>query len=407
MDKEELKKLLGEIKAEEEEEEEPKKEEEEDTDKDKKVEVTKSVEELVEKLGDKIAEAFVAKGVSDTNAQNIKRQLFSVQGGLQAIKYPDNLSNLTDEQTIVLFFKSLVMKDRDEESYKVFKALNEGTAAEGGYLVPTPLATEIWRILPDVTVMRKIATVIPMTALTLKLNSLSARPSAYWTSEYATKTTSSAEFGQTTLTVNDLVCLLPVSQQLIADANINLVNYIIQLFVEAIGMAEDKAFFTGTDTTQPRGINQETLTTVSAGGAISFDHIIALIDSVPQRVGQSPNAAFVGHRYVKRLLRNLKDTTNNYIWRDARGGVGGGGENIKLPDTLYGYPYYEQNDISQDELYFGDWKYYIIGDRQQITVETTTEGGDAWRRNSMEIKAVERVDGRAIIVTPFAKINTI
>lgn len=28
---------------------------------------------------------------------------------------------------------------------------------------------------------------------------------------------------------------------------------------------------------------------------------------------------------------------------------------------------------------------YIIGDRQTMAVQTTTEGGDAWRRNSMEM----------------------
>jgi len=42
-----------------------------------------------------------------------------------------------------------------------------------------------------------------------------------------------------------------------------------------------------------------------------------------------------------------------------------------------------------------------------MAVQTTTEGGEAWRRNSMEIKAVERVDGRAVILTPFAKLTNI
>ena len=126
-----------------------------------------------------------------------------------------------------------------------------------------------------------------------------------------------------------------------------------------------------------------------------MDDIIELIDLVPQRVTQSPKAAFVGHRKVKRQLRLLKDSNNNYIWRDGRGGVGGGGEQIRLPDTLYGYPYHEQNDLAQSELYFGDWSMYIIGDRQTMAVQTTTEGGDAWRRNSMEqncyrIKKVQR-----------------
>ncbi len=115
---------------------------------------------------------------------------------------------------------------------------------------------------------------------------------------------------------------------------------------------------------------------------MTFDHLLVLIDAVPQRVTQSPRAAFVGHRYAKRVARGLKDNNNNYIWRDSSQGRMSG-QTEKLPDTLYGYPFYEQNDLPQSEIYFGDWSYYVIGDRQTVTVKTTTEGGDAWRRNAM------------------------
>jgi len=83
------------------------------------------------------------------------------------------------------------------------------------------------------------------------------------------------------------------------------------------------------------------------------------------------------------------------------------GQTERLPDTLYGYPYYEQNSLPQNRIYFGDWSFYIIGDRQQITVSSTNEGGDAWRRDATEFKAVERVDGRAVLTTPFAYIDNV
>jgi HK97 family phage major capsid protein len=395
MDKDELKKLLGEIEAEKVEKKEEKKEV-----------VTTDIGKLADEMADKIAKAIVdAKGGNSKDQEEVKEKFFNPKNGFQAIQYPTDYKNLDAPNKIAVFFKAFMNKDTDEMSNRVFKALVEGTNADGGYLVPEELATEVWRVLPDISVMRQIARVIPMSSRTMDLNSLTARPVAYWIGEYNTKTTSSAEFSQVTLTANKLVCLLPVTHELLQDANIALANLVIQLFAEAIGLAEDKAFFCGTDTTQPRGINQETLTTVSAGGAITFDHIIALIDSVPGRVSASPRTAFVGNRYVKRLLRQLKDTTNQYIWRD--GGFVNHGQVTKLPDQLYGYPFYEQNDISQDELYFGDWSFYIIGDRQLITVDSTNEGGDAWRRDATEYKAVERVDGRAVLTTPFAKINTI
>lgn len=362
--------------------------------------VSVNQEKLVDSAVDKIVEALnEAKGTkaSADDGQLIKSKLYS-GGSINEIEYPSDVSSLSKEEKIVYFFKSLLYAKTDAASAQVLRALVEGTDSEGGYLVPEELRAEIFRVLPDFTVMRRIARVLPMQTDSLKLNNLSARPSAYWTSEYASKSTTSAEFGQVELTPNDLVCLLPVSEQLIADANINVVQFIIELFAETIGATEDKAFFTGSGTGQPRGINQETLTSVDAGGSATFDDVIALIHSVPQRVRMGGGAAFVAHNYVIRLLRQLKDSQNRYLWEP-------GDPNAGQPDRLYGFPLYEQNDLAQTEMYFGDWRYYIIGDRQQIRVATTTEGGDAWRRNAVEIKAVSRVDGRAVITSPFAKIT--
>lgn len=372
---------------------------------------TKVVADLASKVAEKLAGIISTnKGYNDNDKKSldneIKSKIFTNWGGMKEISYPSELGGLSKEDKIVTFFKALVYSGHDLASQQVLRALTE-TDSEGGYLIPEELRTEVFRVLPDLAIMRRLARVIPMQTDTLKLNSLSARPTAYWTAEYASKATTSAEFSQVTLSPNDLVCLLPVTEQLLADANINLVQFIIQLFTEAIAAEEDNAFFTGSGSGQPRGISIESISSSAIAGATpSFDDLLKLIDLVPQRVAQSPKAAFVGHRYVKRILRTLKDGNNNYIWRDSSVGRMSG-QIEKLPDTIYGYPFYEQNDLGTSELYFGDWSNYIIGDRQTMTVKTTTEGGDAWRRNAMEIKAVERVDGRAVILSPFAKLTGI
>lgn len=370
----------------------------------------KVVADLASKVAEKLAGIISDnKRLNDSDEKDLgdhlKNKIFTSWAGLKEVSYPSDLQSLSKEEKIVTFFKALVYSGHDIASQQVLRALVEGSAADGGYLVPEELRTEVFRVLPDMAIMRRIARVIPMSTDTLMLNSLSARPTAYWTAEYASKSTTSAEFGQISLTPYDLVCLLPVSEQLLADANINLVQFIIELFAEAIATAEDDAFFTGTGVGQPTGITTYGINQINiAGATLSFDDVIRLIDQVPQRVAQSPRAAFVGHRYAKRIARTLKDTANNYIWRDSSVGRMSG-QTERLPDTLYGYPFYEQNDLPQSELYFGDWSYYVIGDRQTMTVKTTTEGGDAWRRNAMEIKAVERVDGEAVITSPFAKIT--
>lgn len=340
--------------------------------------------------------------------EQLRSKILTPTGGIREITYPSDLKSLTKEEKILTFFKSLMYSSSDAASAQVVRALVEGTDAQGGYLVPEELRTEVVRILPDFSVMRRVGRTVPMNTDTLKINSLTAKPAAYWTAEYASKSTTSAEFSQVTYSPNDLVCLIPVTDQLIADANINIVQFIIEIFAETIAREEDKAFFTGSGTGRPKGINQETLSSVAAGGTIGFDDIIALIDLVPQRIVQSTSSAFIGNRRVKRYLRLLKDTTNNYIWRDGGAAItapGTDGQTRRLPDTVYGYPFFEQNDLAGSELYFGDWNFYIIADRQAISVRTTQEGGDAWRRNATEIKAVERVDGKVILTGPFAKIT--
>lgn len=98
----------------------------------------------------------------------------------------------------------------------------------------------------------------------------------------------------------------------------------------------------------------------------------------------SPKAAFVGHKRAIKLFRKIKDLDGDFIWRNGGAAQSSDGETVRLPNTLYGYPVYENNFLAQSELYFGDWSMYIIGDRQTMAVSTTTEGGDAWRRNSMK-----------------------
>lgn len=372
--------------------------EEKAEDKEVKVDTNAIVEKAVEKIVEALTEAKADKVAVETPEDKtfIRSKILS-DGTLREVSYPSDVKSLTKDEKIVTFFKALLYADKDHASQTVMRALVEGTDAEGGYLVPEELRAEVWRVLPDFAVMRRIARVIPMATNVLKLNSLTARPSAYWTSEYGSKSTSSAEFDQISLSPNDLVCLLPISEQLLADANIGLVNYIVQLFAEAIAATEDKAFFTGSGTGQPKGINQETITSIAVGGAGTFDNLIALIHSLPQAIRRSRSAAFVASNRVIRALRGLKDGNSRYLWE------AGDPNSPTDPDRLYGYPIYEQNDLAESELYFGDWSYYIIGDRQQMTVATTTEGGEAWRRNAVEIKAVSRVDGKAVLTKAFAK----
>jgi len=402
MDNTELKKMIQEeIKGAQKEKSEVKEEK-----KESKIEATANMDELVEQLGNKFAEALKEqKGGTDKDVEEQKEKLFSTESGLKAIRYPSvsQVKDLSDDEKIVTFFKALRYHQVDDDANRVLKALTEGVNADGGYLVPEPLAARLWEILPDISVMRKLASPIVMTSQTLKLNSRTTHPKAYWIGEKQSKTTTSAELDQVTLTANKLVCRIEMTDELVADANVGIVNLMTEWFARAIGIEEDNAFFTGTGAGQPRGISIETIANQSVGASVDFDDVIDLMDLIPQ--DSKRNGAFIANAEALRLLRKVKDSNNAYIWRQGLGR--NSGQTEALPDSIYGHPVYEQNDLSGDEIYFGDWSKYIIGDRQQITVETTRTGADTWVDDTMEIKAVERVDGRAVMVGAFAKLTNV
>jgi len=56
------------------------------------------------------------------------------------------------------------------------------------------------RDVEELTVMRPLVRVIPMSKDVMKIPSLSSKPQVYWTLENAAKTTTTADFGQETLT---------------------------------------------------------------------------------------------------------------------------------------------------------------------------------------------------------------
>lgn len=387
MNKEELKAMLKEINEE---------KAVENKEADNSVEKTLDVKSLADELGDRIAKEIVkAKGGNSNDEKQIKDEFFNYKNGFKGVQYPDDLSVLSKEEKITTFFKALVTSRDNPQSHMVMRALVEGTDADGGYLVPEEFRAEVYRILPDFSVMRRLARILPMSTDTLNIPKLVAKPEAYWTSEYASKTTSSAEFGQITLSPYKLVCLLPVTQELLMDANINLVQFITQLFAERIAEIEDKAYFVGTGSGQPTGLYGSLSSKVNAGGAVTFDDVIDLITVPAQSVRNSRRTAFVANKTTIKNLRKLKDSNNQYLWQ--AGSPDGG-----TPDRVYGYPIYEMNHLANNVMIFGDFSYYIIGDRQQLTVMTTMEGGDAWRRDAMEIKAKIRVDGKVIITDAFA-----
>ncbi len=312
------------------------------------------------------------------------------------------LNELEKDEITLEFFKNLFKfaTTKDPAHLQIVKALSEGSDENGGHLVPEYFASQLIEDLRTAAVMRRAgATVFPMAGLTLELPKLAARPETSWGSENATIATTSADFGNLVLTAHKLVSRIYTSTELAEDSSPAVVELLRRLFLTAIAEAEDQAFFRGSGTGRPKGIAAETIGSIAAGNAVSWDHIIELLYSkLPE--GYRNNSAFIMNSRTWAHLLTLKPTNGQYFY-----GAPGNVLTLGAQPLILGRPVYVQNDLASSEIYVGDWSHYYIGDRTAVAVTTSTEADDTFRKDQVQIKVRKRVAGTTALTNAFRKIT--
>lgn len=271
-----------------------------------------------------------------------------------------------------------------------------------GYLIPQEYANMIVEDRRDANIMRQLAAPpITIKGATFNLPNLASRPKAQWVAEKAAKNTSTAQFGNTAFTPNALAVIVPVTNQLAADAQIgvdgSILNYLAGLMAVSLAEAEEKAFWTGSGTGQPKGVNAytpgRTVVATDVTDSARADAIIAGKIRTPQ--GYRQRATWVGNQETYENVQQLKDSQNRYLL-NMQNGIGDPETN-----TLVGRPVYESNYLPGGELWFGDWSYYQIVDRMGIDIKISDEavvaGVSAFEKNLTFIRVEERTDGQLVL----------
>lgn len=297
------------------------------------------------------------------------------------------------------FFKHLIRYkiNSDPAELEHVKALAEGTDADGGYLTPTEFRAQLVEDLQDEGFLRGLVTVIPMTSDSLELPTLLSSVKTSWGSENTAISTTTARFGTLTFTPYRLNTFIYSSRELVNDAAINVVQTLTRLMREAIGREEDRVIIRGSGSGQPKGILQETL--LGIDNENNDSNLAANIKKLPFKLAKAyrRNAIWLINKEAFGSIAALKDDNGQFLFKE---GIEG-----KTPHRLAGYTVEEQNDMSIDELLFGDLKQYFLGDREQLSVETTTEGAGTFEKHQIAIKVVERIDGKVAQTLGFRKLS--
>lgn len=252
---------------------------------------------------------------------------------------------------------------------------------------------EVIRDIVEKFSMRSLVRVITMTRDVMKIPTLTSGPKVTWTEENATKSTTTATFDEATLTVKKMAAILYSSDELVEDSTeIDVIDLIVTLFSEALQREEDKVITTGNGTTQPTGLTTAlaatTISSVTCAGNLSFDNMINLEYSLPQKYQTA--AKFLVHRNNIRELRKLKDDNGRYYWMEPVA--------VGQPATFHGYPVIENNNLPEATIFFGDYKMgYWLGDRKKMSVKITQETETAFVRDQTAIRVVQRIAGNVVL----------
>ena len=304
----------------------------------------------------------------------------------------------------------------------VLKNLSESSGGDGGFLVPEEFRAELLRLALESAVVRPRARIIPMSSASLRIPAIRDAShatnvfggvSGTWAPEAGSisSTTNQPTFTQILLTARKLTGYTVAANELLADSAISLEALINVLFSDALAYFEDDAFINGTGAGQPLGIiNADALVSQAkengqAATTIVYENIIKMYSRMlPQSINR---AVWLAHPDTFPQLATMAlnvGTGGSAVW--LSNAVGG------PPATILGRPVVitekAQTLGTAGDLSLVDFSYYLIGDRQALTVMASPHVN--FTTDEMVWRFVQRVDGRPwlqVALTPRNGSNTL
>jgi HK97 family phage major capsid protein len=260
------------------------------------------------------------------------------------------------------------------------KAMTEGTANQGGYLVRPQVERQIVIAREFDNVLRGLCSSLNVTSNAIQLDQIGLTTTAGWVNELGTKPeTTGMTLGTISANVFTAAGLATISNQLLADSNPAVDSLVVADLAKRLVALEETAFLNGSGTGQPFGILQTagvTATTLTTTPIL--DLLDAILDSIAkvETAHGAPSAILMHPRTWTRILK-ARDTQGAY-YIDPTGGPQDPRTGQRGPvKTLWGYPVVTTNRMptnlgagtNESRVIVGDFKEALILDRQGITVD--------------------------------------
>lgn len=251
-----------------------------------------------------------------------------------------------------------------EQALAIRNAMSTTTTTEGGYTVPSEVASMVIDKLKAFGGMRAVSTILT-TASGASLN----WPTSDGTAEVGeiigqntVATAADMTFGTVALNpfyYSSKQIALPL--ELIQDSAIDVVGFVVDRLATRIARKQNSDFTVGAGTTLPDGVIPRAGTgkTGATGQTVTviYDDLVDLKHSVD--AAYRTNAKFMMNDLSVAIVSKLKDTTGRPIWAPS--------VVVGAPDTLLGHAVQINNDVavmaaSAKSIAFGDLSKYYIRD---------------------------------------------
>lgn len=175
------------------------------------------------------------------------------------------------------------------------------------------------------------------------------------------------------LSANDFMLpIIPVSETLLAGADVDVRAYLVQLFTELIGRGlSDRIINSGDDSKDFKAFLPQVKAATAAGSdAITFADILNLKSQVKAPYNQLDRASFVMASSTKDALTGLVDKNGRPIYIESM--------SAGVPDKLFGYPVVIDDAMPEVAskariIAFGDFKAYKARVVKGVRVKTYDE----------------------------------
>jgi len=279
--------------------------------------------------------------------------------------------------------------------------------------MPEQFIARLIQDLDAAVLIRGFATVIPVVgAESIGAPSLDTDiDDADWTIELGIGDEgTSLAFGKRNLTPHPLGKLAKCSKDLLASAALSVESIIRQRLLFKFGVAEEKAFMTGSGSGRPLGIftasdsgitTTQDISTDNTTTEITCDGLINCLYALTAPWLASGRLRWIFHRDAVKAIRKLKDGNGQYLWQP--------GMTADRPSTILDVPYlmseYAPNTFTSGKYVgiVGDFAYYWIADSMTVEIQRLIELYAA--TNQVGFIGRLRVDGMPVLSTAFARVT--